>query len=600
MPAWLHALPDWLRHRFSDNQRFLILCTVAGVCCGLAAVAFHLSIEWTFHTVWEMAVSLGPVWFWIVMPLLPAVGGLLVGLCLWKLSPESAGSGIPQTKAAFYNDFGQMKIKDGFFRFLLGTIYIGFGNALGREGPTVHMCASIASKLGQWAGLAKARVQAMVPVGMGAGIAAAFNAPLSAIFFVFEELLADFSTKALGGIVIAVVVAAAVSRSILGEDPVLQVGLREEDIVTAWWMLISLPLGIASGFIGALFVNTLIKVRGSLRQWDGMAVWLKPAAGGLAMGLVGAAAFAFTGLFGEAQNGVFSIGYNSLELAFEAKLVGAVLIGLFIFKFIAVLICYATGGSGGLFSPTLFLGGMLGGLFGVVLVYVHNQFGFFNLPDEREVIGACVLLGMGAMFAAIVRCPITSLVIIFEMTRNYSFILPLIAGNMIAYFISAKQRALPLYDSLLIQDGVTLRKMPNYQGVRDYQNLPISTIMTHDTVAVDGSLNSQQNLDKLERTHHGYPVLKADGSLCGMIMHHELLEHVEHGIDTPLAELLKEQKVISVNPDTSIRNVAALLIKEDVLQVPVVSQKEDSKLLGIVTLHDIARQQNTITEQVGR
>lgn len=591
-----------MRRRFSDNQRFLILCTIAGVLCGLAAVGFHLAIHHTFELVWRLSEMTGPVWFWVVMPLMPATGGLVVGLFLWKVSPSASGSGIPQTKAAYYNDFGRITLKDGFFRFLLGTIFIGMGNALGREGPTVHMCAAISSTLGRWAGLAKARVQAMVPVGMGAGIAAAFNAPLSAIFFVFEELLSDFSTKALGGIVIAVVVAAAVSRSILGEDPVLQVGLAEDNVRTAWWMLVSIPLGVASGFIGSGFVTTLLKARQINAQCTGLPVWLKPAIGGLSMGIVGVIAFAFTGIFGDPQTGVFSIGYNSLDAAFEGRLVLVVLLALFIFKFIAVIISYSAGGSGGLFSPTLFLGGMLGGIFGVGLLALHTHLDWFGgLPRNEDVVGACVLLGMGAMFASIIRCPITSLVIIFEMTRNYSFILPLIAGNMIAYFISAKRRTIPLYDALLVQDGVTLRKMPSYQGMRDYQNLPVSAIMTHDCVCVDGSLNSAQNLEKLgTRKHHGYPVINAEGALCGMITHHEMLEHVEHGLDDPLAKLVLEQKLVAVNPDTSIRAVAAQLIKEDVLQVPVVSQKDSTKLLGIVTLHDIARQQNAVTEQVGR
>ncbi|MGE9292740.1 MAG: chloride channel protein [Puniceicoccales bacterium] len=580
----------------------MILCTVAGVLCGLAAVGFHLAIHHTFHLVWHLSELTGPVWFWIVMPLMPAVGGLIVGLFLWKIAPSASGSGIPQTKAAYYNNFGRVTLKDGFFRFLLGTIFIGMGNALGREGPTVHMCAAISSTLGRWAGLAKARIQGMVPVGMGAGISAAFNAPLSAIFFVFEELLADFSTKALGGIVIAVVVAAAISRSILGEDPVLQVNLNQDNVRTAWWMLISLPLGVASGFIGSGFVTTLLKARQINSQWKGIPIWFKPALGGLTVGIVGMIGFAYSGLFGEAQTGVFSIGYNSLDVAFEGRLVLSVLIALFVLKFIAVIISYATGGSGGLFSPTLFLGGMLGGIFGVGLLSLHTHLGWFGgLPEHKDVIGACVLLGMGAMFASIIRCPITSLVIIFEMTRNYSFILPLIAGNMIAYFISAKRRSVPLYDALLIQDGVTLRKMPSYQGMRDYQNLPVSAIMTHDIVSVDGTLNSEENLKLLEgRKHHGYPVINAEGSLCGMITHHEMLEHVEHELTDPLAKLVLEQRLVTVSPDTSIRAVAAQLIKEDVLQVPVVSQKDNTKLLGIVTLHDIARQQNAVTEQFGR
>ena len=191
-------------------------------------------------------------------------------------------------------------------------------------------------------------------------------------------------------------------------------------------MLVSLPLGVASGFVGSFFVTALLKARSIDAQWKAIPVWLKPAMGGLTVGIVGILGYAFSGYFGEAQTGVFSIGYISLDAAFEGRLILIVLVALFVFKFIAVVVSYATGGSGGLFSPTLFLGGMLGGIFGVGLLALHRHLGLFGgLPENQDIIGACVLLGMGAMFASIVRCPITSLVIIFEMTRNYSFILPL-------------------------------------------------------------------------------------------------------------------------------------------------------------------------------
>ncbi|WOO39508.1 chloride channel protein [Rubellicoccus peritrichatus] len=600
MKNFVDRFPDWLRKRFTDGQRFLILCIAAGVLCGLAAVAFHLSIHYTFDMVWEWARHQGK-WFWFVMPLAPAVGGLIVGIILAKLAPNAAGSGIPQTKAAFYNDFGVIKFREGVYRFVLGTIFIGFGNCLGREGPTVHMCAAIASKLGQLFGLAKARIQAMVPIGMGAGIAAAFNAPLSAITFVFEELLDDFSTKALGGLVVAVVIAAAISRIILGEDPVLTIHIGD-DITTAPWMLVSIPLGLASAFIGHVFVVILLRARAKSKAFKGVPVWLKPAAGGLAVGVIATIAFALTSLLGEAQNGVFSIGYNSLLVAFEGQLVLGVLLILFVFKFAATLISYSTGGSGGLFSPTLFLGGMLGGIFGVAMVWTHENFGGFILEEPNQVVGGCVLLGMGALFASIVRCPFTSLLIIFEMTRNYSLILPLMAGNMISYFVSAQLLKVPLYNSLLLQDGINLRKLPAYQGLQDYRNLPVSTIMTYDVITVDGTLSSAAVLERIidGKQHHGYPVTDAEGALYGMVMHHELEEFREAGNEDSLITILAHQKVISTNPDMSIRAAANLLIREDVLQIPVVSPKDEKKLLGILTLHDIARQQNAANEQMGR
>lgn len=587
-----------MRARFTDGQRFLILCVIAGVLCGLAAVAFHLAIHYSFEFIWHSAYISGP-WFWVIMPVVPALGGLIAGIILTKFAPGAVGSGIPQTKSSYYNDFGIMSLKEAFWRFVLGTLFIGTGNSLGREGPTVHMCAAIASKLGQAFGLAKARVQAMVPIGMGAGIAAAFNAPISALFFVFEELLDDFSTKALGGLVVAVVVAAVISRLLLGEDPVLNVPINEH-FITSSWMLVALPLGLASGFIGHGFVTGLLKLRGRAKESQ-VPRWLQPAAGGLAVGLLGTIAFWLTGIAGDPQDGVFSIGYHSLTVAFEGRLLFVVMLVLFIFKFAATLLNYATGGSGGLFSPTLFLGGMLGGLFGSGLVWLHQHGLFFHIETPSDVIGACVLLGMGALFASIVRCPFTSVLIIFEMTRNYSLILPLMAGNTLSYLIAMRLRRVPLYNALLLQDGINLRKLPAYKGAQDYRNLPVSTIMTYEVVHLDATLTPGEALKKIGqgKIHHGYPALDGE-RLVGMIMHHELEEYRDAKDERPLKDILAAQNIIYATPDTSIRGAANLLIREDVLQIPIVSPKNDRRLLGMLTLHDIARQQNAASEQLGR
>lgn len=596
------ALPDWLRTRFSDAQRFVILCVLAGLLCGLAGVAFHLSIHHLFHLVLRVTETLGHPWGIVFLTLMPAVGGALTGAIISTQAPSGGGSGIPQTKAAYYNNFGRISPGEGGWRFALGTIFVGLGNALGREGPTVHVCAAIASGLGKFFGLAKARVQGMVPVGMAAGIAAAFNAPLSAILFVFEELLDDFSTKALSGIVIAVVIAAATSRMILGEDPVLHIDLGT-DIQTAPWMLVALPLGLVAALVGTGFVRALLITRERIKAIERIPAWLKPALGGLLCGLLGTGALLGTGLMGSPETGVFSIGYETLTSAFANRLVLGALVLLFVAKFIAVIGCYATGGSGGLFSPTLFLGGMLGGIFGLALIELNQTADIFWGASDNHVVGACVLLGMGALFASIIRCPFTSLVIIFEMTRDYNLILPLMGGNILAYYLSRSLHRVSLYNALLCQDKINLRKMPAYQGARDYHNLPVATIMTYESVTVPANKTSAEVLKRLKmegRKHHGYPVVDAHGDLKGMVMHHELEENVEHGLNTLLGKHLEKQRIISVTPETSIREAAGVMIREDVLQVPVVNKSNPERLLGILTLHDIARQQNVIVEQIGR
>jgi len=598
------GLGNWLRHHLTDAQRFYVLCILTGLLCGLAAVAFHISIHWTFDTLWhsfspseEGSLLAGNVLgFALVMPLIPALGGLIAGIILYKFAPSAVGSGIPQTKAAYYNRFGIISIKEGGWRFLLGTVSVGSGISLGREGPTVHMCAAIASTIGQWFGLAKARIQAMVPVGFGAGIAAAFNAPLSGITFVFEELLGDFSSKALGGIIIAVVIAAAVERSILGEHPVFQTNLPHFE--TAWWMLVAIPLGLSSAFLGHLFVMGVLWLRARFLAWKQVPTWAKPALGGLMVGLLGTSVYLLTRTSAEGGfDGIFSIGYNNLDDALNGRLLWWGFLLLFIGKFVASIISYAAGASGGLFSPVLFCGAMLGGLWGALLIGI-----FPDVPSGT--IGACALLGMGTFFAAAIRCPITSILIIFEMTQNYSLILPLMTGNMLAYFLSAQLKAVPLYDALLLQDRVTLRRMPSYQGAQDYQNLPISTIMTHETQTVLGHLNAAANLAAItpDHKHRAYPILNEAGELGGIIMHMELEMLAKESPEKPVAEWAKEtnQRLVTVTPGTSIREVAQKLVLADVEQAPVVSQNDPKKLLGFVTLHDVARQQNYITDQVGR
>ena len=577
-------LPNWLRWKFTDGQRFLLLCIISGILCGLAGVGFHLSIQWVyehwtgvFHGKqgWEkVAIMIGS----------PAVAGLLVGLILQYLSPAAAGSGIPQTKQAYYQKFGYIDIKEAFFRYVAGTIFVGLGNSLGREGPTVHICSAIASKVGQWAGLAKSSVKNMVPVGMGAGIASAFNTPIAAIFFVFEELLDDFSSKALGGILVAVVIAAVVSRSLLGEHATFVLELPNYHM--DYWMLVSVVMGVAAGILGHLWVTLLL----ALRSWNKrlkLPVWVKPGIGGLSVGLIAYTVFEVT----QGSEGVYSIGYQDLSSVLGGRMVLSVIVALFIGKFFATIFAYSFGGSGGIFAPVLFMGGMLGGMFGETLTM------FFDVPEKVDA--ACALLGMGVFFAAVIRCPLTSILIIFEMTRNYSIILPLMAGNMIAYAISGKLRSIPIYDALLLQDRVNLKRMPSYRGERDWRNLPVSTIMTYDVISLAAEDTVEETLGNtiLQQRHHAYPVSNEANDLIGMITRHEIQEAKHLGNLVTIGKLLPKKRLVAVNPETSIRDAANTMVLGEVEQAPVVSKKDTKRLLGIITLHDIARQQNAILEK---
>lgn len=439
-----------LRSRLKDSHRFFFLSVIVGLSCGLVAVAFHLAIRGVGDLVLRFPKSTeASLTAWIVLPLVPALGGLLVGIGMARWSPNARGSGIPQVKAAYYNKFGLIRFGDAVYRFLFTTLSIGSGNSLGREGPTVHLCAAIGSTIGQWFGLPKARIQAMVPVGMGAGIAAGFNTPLAAITFVFEKLLDDFSSKALGGILVAVIIASVLSRAILGENPAFEV--ESYSFESYSWVLLSIVIGLLAAVFVQIFLSILLGWRNYFKT-SGMPVWLKPCLGGLGVGIIGTAVLWFSGTN---NTGVFGTGYEDLSSALKGSLALKILVILFVGKFLASILAFSMGGSGGLFGPVLCIGGMLGGIVGAVF----NNY----ISLDESFVGAAALLGMEAFFAAVIRCPLTSVLIPFEMTLNYSLILPLMVGNMIAYYLAARWRTVPIYNALLLQDKVTLKKMPSFQ-----------------------------------------------------------------------------------------------------------------------------------------
>lgn len=587
-----HRWSDWMRRRFNDRERFLVACVFCGLLCGLMAVVFHLAIHYTFHHLWGFATSQMETWkFVAIMLAAPSFAGLLCGLAIRFVVPGAVGSGIPQTKDAYYNRGGHIPIGTGVWRVVLGTLYVGLGNALGREGPIVHASSAIASRLGRFLFKDPERIRAMIPVGMAAGIGAAFNAPLSAITFVFEELLDNFSTKAIGGMIVAVVIASVVSRTLLGEQPVISHHLLLH-YETAGWMLVALPLGLIAGCLGHFFVGAILSLRRWVRTRSWLRSWYAPAIGGLLCGIFGLVTWSITSEMGNAQSGVFSIGYESLEAAFANELVVGILVCLLAFKFLAVIVNYASGGSGGLFSPTLFIGGMLGGIAGVLLVELSHHWPMIGGVDESQIIGGCVLLGMGAMFGSVIRCPFTSLIIIFEMTGNYSLILPLMAGNILSWAIARQLRPIAIYDALLLDDGITLKRMSSYRGKQDYRNLPVSAIMSHDVVSVRAALDAGSSLEALHRTgirHTLYTVTDDEGLLRGIISHKKLQEAKS---DTLISDLIQDQEIIKVHPKDSIRTTQKLMQAEKVEHMAVVSILDDRRLLGIVTAKDIARQKS--------
>ncbi|MBS1802289.1 MAG: chloride channel protein [Acidobacteria bacterium] len=426
----------------NERQRLLAVTILAGGLCGLSAVAFHLAIARLEILMINRANSApGHSWiFWTILS--PAFGGLIVGLGLTYWAPAAAGSGIPQVKVAFALRSGLVSLRETIGKFVLCAFQIGSGGSLGLEGPTVQICAGVSSLLARAARLSPTNCRRMTSVGMAAGIAAAFNAPIAAITFTLEELIGDLDQTMLSGVIVAAAVAAVVEHSILGRNPVFHMP-RAYELGAASSLIWYALLGILAAVVSITFTDSLLTVRATFKRWTSVPKWVHPAIGGFATG-----GMAATALYWFHLNGIAGDPYRTLELALTGTMPLLFMVVMCVLKLAATVSSYSSGGSGGIFAPSLFMGSMLGGAVGYLDVTV------FHHPADS--IGAFAVVGMGAVFAGIVRAPMTSILIVFEMTGGYGLVLPMMIANMSAFVLARYWRPIPVYDALLMQDGIEL------------------------------------------------------------------------------------------------------------------------------------------------
>jgi CIC family chloride channel protein len=438
-------LAGLLRRMPNERQRLLAVTILAGGVCGLAAVAFHLSISWCEAQFIDRANSApGNGWVWWTI-LTPGLGGLVAGLGLTYFSPAAAGSGIPQVKVAFTLRHGLISARETIGKFILCALQIGSGASLGLEGPTVQICAGVSSLLARTARLNATNRRRMASVGMAAGIAAAFNAPIASITFTLEELIGDLDQTMLTGVIVAAALSAVIENTILGSNPIFHVN-HNYQLGNASSLLWYSVLGILAAILSVTFTDSLLWLRAQFKLLTTVPKWIHPAIGGLATGCFAVIALAYFHL-----NGIAGDPYKTLTLALTGamgSLPVTAMVAFCILKFAATVSSYASGGAGGIFAPALFMGAMLGGAVGYIDVSAFHH--------SSDAIGAFAVVGMGAVFAGIVRAPMTSVLIVFEMTGGYGLVLPLMIANMSAFALARHWRPVPVYDALLAQDGIHL------------------------------------------------------------------------------------------------------------------------------------------------
>jgi CIC family chloride channel protein len=412
-----------------ENQVFVLLTIVIGVLAGLSAVLFSLAIDATSRRLFGFEPSS------MRRLAVPALMSLAAGLLLAWVFPDVRGSGIPQTKAAYHLHGGRMRWRIPIGKFITGVMCVGGGHSMGREGPSVQIGAGIASALGQWLELTPSRIRDLVPVGAAAALAAAFNTPVAAVLFALEEIIGDMNARLIGSAVAASVAAVIVARSILGDDPVFHVSAYQ--LMHPAELAAYAALGIVGGLVSAVFSVALLRWRSAWLRLPARTRFLQPALGGLMIGALLVV-----------EPAVAGVGYEYVDQALNGEMVLTTMAALGALKILATITSYVSGNAGGIFAPTLFIGAMTGGTVGAVV----NMYA----PFPTAGAGAYALVGMGAVFAGIIRAPITSVIMIFELTQDYDIIVPLMVANMLSLLLSRRLQREPVYGALLKQDGIAL------------------------------------------------------------------------------------------------------------------------------------------------
>ena len=549
----------------AETLILLSLALLIGLGAGVGAVIFRWLIDtvtWLSFTVAPEVLSfMGPYYVIIV----PAIGGAIVGPLIYFFAREAKGHGVPEVMEAVALHGGRIRPIVVVVKALASSFCIGTGGSVGREGPIVQIGAAWGSTLGQWLHMPEDRIKSFVACGAAGGIAATFNAPIAGVIFALEVIHGEFTALSFSTVVVSSIAASVVGRVFLGDVPAFIV--PEYSLVSLWEFPLYTILGLLAALLAVGFVFVLYKTEDIFDLWR-FPEYLKPIVGGLIIGTIG---LVFPQIFG--------VGYPAMEKALVGEMGFELLLALILVKVVATSITIGSGGSGGVFAPSLFLGAVLGGSFGKV---VHTLF-----PTVTASSGAYALVGMAAVFAAGANAPITAILILFEMTGDYRIMLPLMATTVIATVFARFLSSENIYTIKLARRGIHLRRGVDVDIMETVQ---VEEAMSRDFPTVSASLPLPELLRLFEETHHhGFPVLNAAGQLTAIVTLTDLHRTRQEDPDSLTVSDIATQELITVFPDQTLAEALRLFATHDVGHLPVMSKDEPSKLLGVLRRTSIVR-----------
>jgi CIC family chloride channel protein len=548
----------------------LFLAALIGIFAGLGAYALNLLINFVRYIFFDKIYHLSNI-TWIskvMLVLFPAIGGLIVGLIIHLLSRESRGHGVPSVIESIANRSGFIRPRVTLITSLTAGTTIGTGGSAGKEGPIVQVGAAIGSTVGQLFNVSSERLKLLVGAGAAAGLAAVFNAPVTGVLFALEVLLADFSVSAFTPIIFATVISTTISHYLIRSSPVLSVPLYY--LESFYEYPLYLLMGIVGGLLAVLFTKILYGTEDLFNRAKNFPEYLKPALGGLLMGIV---ALRFPDIYGFDDSAIHS--------ALAAHTAVGTLFLLMIFKMIATSLSLGSGGSGGLFIPTLFIGAAFGAFFGTVMNVLF--------PEITASPGAYALVGMGVMIAGTTHATITALMLIFEVTSNYQIILPLMLGTIIATITSRWVMRSNMYTMKIALSGEYIFKGRNLTLL---QSVPIEQHIKTKYDKVSEDMPFIKILNLLRRSDHAtFPVLNQKKKLVGLISLNNIRSYMfeEHIYPLLIAKDIMQEDFISVHPDQSLADVLRLFDLTDAEMLPVVDKRAKRTLTGVIYRDELMR-----------
>jgi len=560
--AWIqgHSPAALWRSAFREDRFFLILSVFIGVLAALAVVCFRFAIDWCRLYFLGTGAALTPA----RMLLAPSLAGLVIAVLVIHFFPTVRGSGVNQTKAALYIFNGDIPFRTAIGKFVTAALAIGAGHSLGPEDPSLQIGACLASLLGRKMRLSRDRMRLIAPVGAAAGLAAAFNAPISAVLFVIEEVIGRWSAGILGSVVLSAISSVVVMRWFLGSESMFRIPAVELKNPTE--LIAYAVLGVIGGLASVAFASGIATLRPRCKALPRWTQYFQPAIAGLLIGVMA--------VLGAPQ--VMGAGYEFIDQAMHGQFTWEFLAILAAAKIIATLLSFVSGTPGGMFAPTLFIGAMLGAAVGGAQ---HAL-----LPHLTGSPGTYALVGMGVLFAGFLRAPMTSVFMVLEVSGNYSIIVPVIVANAFAYVISRALQPIAIFDMLTRQDGLDL---PSMEELREEDVLRVEDAMQ----AVEGPvLDSEKTVDQalaeVDHTKSEDLLVRLSPGGWNSVTTENLQKMAAEGKGaTKLASLLPVQQLPFLHPDHPLET--ALRYVDRWPLVPVVNRADFRKLEGVISQRDV-------------